>query len=82
MAAYRRDNYLTKIFNKWGIAQVDNAEKTNLAYKVQQVLKKRIAAYQLPDRSAAQKKLLQPYLPSQCLYQSSLVDFEALSFIR
>jgi trimethylamine---corrinoid protein Co-methyltransferase len=68
MAVYRRDNYLTKIFNKWGVAQVDNAEKTNLAYKVQQVLKKRIAAYQLPERSATQKKLLQPYLPSQCLY--------------
>jgi len=68
MKTYWRDNYLTKIFNKWGIAQADNAEKTNLAYKVQQVLESRIAAYQLPERSAAQKKLLQPYLPSQCQY--------------
>jgi trimethylamine--corrinoid protein Co-methyltransferase len=68
MDTYRRDNYLTKIFNKWGIAQADNAKKTDLAYKVQQVLEKRIAAYQLPERSAAQVKLLQPYLPSQCQY--------------
>ena len=68
MDTYRRDHYLTKIFNKSGIAQADNAEKTNLAYKVQQVLEGRIAAYKLPERSAAQMKLLQPYLPSQCQY--------------
>ena len=68
MDTYRRDNYMTKIFNKWGIAQADNAEKTDLAYKVQKVLESRIAAYQLPERSAEQKKLLQPYLPSQCQY--------------
>jgi trimethylamine---corrinoid protein Co-methyltransferase len=68
MDTYRRDNYLTKIFNKWGITQAGNAEKTDLAYKVQQVLERRIAAYQIPQRSAAQKKLLQPYLPSQCKY--------------
>jgi hypothetical protein len=68
MQPYRRDNYLTKTFNKWGIAQADNSRKTDLAYKVQQVLESRIAAYQLPERSAAQKKLLQPDLPSQCQY--------------
>lgn len=68
MNTYRRDNYLTKIFNKWEIAQADNPKKADLAYKVQQVLESRIAAYQLPERSAAQKKLLQPYLPSQCQY--------------
>lgn len=68
MDTYRRDHYLTKIFNKRGIAQADNGEKTNLAFKVQQVLDSRIAAYQLPERSAAQIKLLQPYLPSPCQY--------------
>lgn len=68
MDTYRRDNYLTKIFNKWGIALADNIEKTDLAYKVGKILERRIAAYQLPDRSAAQKKLLQPHLPSQCQY--------------
>jgi len=68
MDTYRRDNYLTKIFNKWGIAEAGNAEKTGLAKTVQKVLDTRIAAYQLPERSAAQEKLLQPYLPSQCKY--------------
>jgi len=68
MNTYRRDNYLTKIFNKWGIAQAENAAKTNLAHNVQKVLESRIAAYQLPERNATQKNLLQPYLPSQCQY--------------
>jgi trimethylamine---corrinoid protein Co-methyltransferase len=68
MDTYRRDNYLTKTFNKWGIAHAGNSEKTNLACKVQQVLERRITAYQLPERSTAQKKLLQPYLPSRCQY--------------
>ncbi len=66
MKTYRRDNYLTKVFNKGGISQAGNAEKSDLARKVQQVLESRIAAYQLPERSAAQKKLLQPHLPSRC----------------
>jgi trimethylamine--corrinoid protein Co-methyltransferase len=68
MDTYWRDNYLTKIFNKSGIAQADNPQEADLDYKVQQVLESRIAAYQLPERSAAQKKLLQPHLPSQCQY--------------
>lgn len=68
MDTYRRDNYMTTIFNKWGIAHVDNTSKTDLACQVQQVLERRMAAYQLPERSDAQKKLLQPYLPSHCRY--------------
>jgi len=68
MDLYRRDNYLTQLFNKRGIAQAVHAEQKDLAGKVQQVLASRIAAYQLPERTAAQKKLLQPYLPSLCKY--------------
>ncbi len=68
MATYRRDNYMTKLFNKWGMSHRDKPEKTDLAYKVQKVLEGRIAAYQLPERTAVQKKLLQPYLPSKCQY--------------
>jgi len=68
MDTYRRDNYLTKIFNKRGIAQANTAESNNLAHQVQQALADRFAAYQLPERSAAQRKLLQPYLPSPCRY--------------
>lgn len=69
MATYRRDNYMTKIFNKWGMSHGDKPEKTNLSYKVQKVLEGRTAAYQLPERTAVQKKLLQPYLPSPCQYR-------------
>lgn len=68
MDTYRRDNYLTKIFNKRGNAQANTAEYANLAHQVQQALEDRFAAYQLPERSAAQRKLLQPYLPSLCRY--------------
>lgn len=68
MATYRRDNYMTKIFNKWGMSHMDKPAKTNLAYKVQKVLEDRIASYELPERSAVQKKLLQPHLPSRCQY--------------
>jgi len=68
MATYRRDNYMTRIFNKWGMSHADKPAKTDLAYKVDKVLESRIAAYHLPEHSAAQKKLLQPYLPSQCRY--------------
>jgi trimethylamine---corrinoid protein Co-methyltransferase len=68
MDTYRRDNYLTKIFNKRGISQANTADSTSLAQQVEQALSERIAAYQLPERSAAQKKLLQPYLPSLCRY--------------
>jgi trimethylamine--corrinoid protein Co-methyltransferase len=69
MAAYRRDNYMTKVFNKWGMSQKDKPEKTDLKFKVQKVLEDRIAAYELPERSAVQKKMLQMYLPSQCQYR-------------
>ena len=68
MDSYRRDNYLTKIFNKRGIAQANATDSNSLAQQVEQVLADRIAAYQLPERSAAQRRLLQPYLPSLCRY--------------
>jgi len=68
MVTYRRDNYMTKIFDKRGIAQANTTGSSDLAQQVEQVLEERIAAYQLPERSATQRKLLQPYLPSSCRY--------------
>lgn len=68
MKTYRRDNYLTRLFNKWGVSQAANSEKTDVAANSQKVLEARIAAYQPPSRSAAQEKLLQPHLPTQCRY--------------
>ena len=69
MKTYRRDNYMTKLFNKWGMSNLDKPEKTDLKFKVQKTIEDRMAAYELPERSDAQKKLLQLYLPSQCQYR-------------
>ena len=68
MDTYRRDNYLTTVFDKRGIAQAGTEASVHLAHQVQQVLEDRFAAYESPQRSAAQRKLLQAYLPSQCRY--------------
>ena len=66
LKTYRRDNYMTQIYNKWGISSADKDEKADLAYKAEQILKNRIAAYQPPERTMAQFKLLEPHLPSPC----------------
>lgn len=69
METYRRDNYLPRVFNKNGIAQADRTKENGIVEKVRQILQERITAYQLPERSSAQKKLLQQYLPSACQYR-------------
>lgn len=66
MKTYHRDNYMTQVFNKWGIGQADNPEKSDLATISQSTIDQRIASYELPERTAAQKKILQAHLPSQC----------------
>ena len=68
MKTYRRDHYLTKIFNKQGISKANTGEKADLKDTVQKAMEARIASYQLPERSESQKKLLQTYLPSRCRY--------------
>jgi len=68
MKNYHRDNYMTKVFNKWGISQIEKDQKSNLACIAREILESRIALYELPKRSDAQKKILQPYLPSRCRY--------------
>jgi trimethylamine---corrinoid protein Co-methyltransferase len=68
MKTYHRDNYMTQVFNKWGIGQAENPEKSDLAFISQKSIDQRIASYELPERTATQKKILQPHLPSQCQY--------------
>lgn len=68
MAAYRKDHYLTEIFNKTGVSKAMSSEKITLQETVDRVIKERVNGYELPDRSASQKKLLQPYLPTKCRY--------------
>ncbi len=68
MANYRRDNYMTKIFNKWGMSHMDKPDKSDVAYKAQKALEERLASYVPPERTDAQKKLLQEHLPTVCRF--------------
>jgi trimethylamine--corrinoid protein Co-methyltransferase len=68
MKTYNRDNYMTNVFNKWGIGKAENPQKSDLSFIARQMLESRIASYVLPERSDAKKKILQPHLPSQCRY--------------
>lgn len=68
METYRRDHYLTKIFNKQGIAMANTNEKEELIDTVDKAIKERIASYELPKRDKKQIKLLQTHLPSRCQY--------------
>jgi len=65
MDTYQRDSYRTEVFNKDGIAKASGARK-DLAHHIQEIIAARIASYELPKRSAAQQKLLEPHLPSMC----------------
>lgn len=68
MKNYHQDNYMTKVFNKWGISQAEDPQKSNLDCIAREILENRIALYELPERRDAQKKILQPHLPSRCRY--------------
>lgn len=69
MAVYRKDHYLTEVFNKTGVAKANSSERITLQETVDRVIKERVNGYELPNRSASQKKLLQPYLPTGCRYE-------------
>ncbi len=68
METYRRDTYLTSVFNKWGVGSAGENEKSDLACMTERILQERVASYQLPTRDITQQKLLQPHLPSLCRY--------------
>lgn len=72
METYRRDNYLAGVFDKNGIAGAGAGAGTeaagHLTRQVENIMAERIAAYERPERTAAQKKLLQEFLPSRCRY--------------
>lgn len=68
MEAYRRDHYLTGVFNKQGIAMANTESKAELLDTVDKSINKRISAYEPPKRDERQIKLLQPHLPSLCKF--------------
>lgn len=65
---YRDEHYLSEIFSKYGVSDDMSPEKTDVNLIVKNELANRIERYQLPDLTNAQKKILQPYLPSKCKY--------------
>jgi trimethylamine---corrinoid protein Co-methyltransferase len=68
MKTYHRDNYMTQVFNKWGLSQAENPIKSDLSCIAQDLIEKRIESYILPDRTKAQMNILQPHLPNRCRY--------------
>jgi len=67
-AIYRKEQRVSHIFDKKGIDLGNNTSDVSLDTNVLKEIEKRCAAYVLPDRSKAQIKLLQAYLPTQCKY--------------
>lgn len=65
-AIYRKEQRISNIFDKKGIDPSSLSSETPVDASVSKEIKKRCAAYVLPERSKAQKDLLQRYLPSQC----------------
>lgn len=65
---YKKEHYLTKIFSKYGVSQDISPEKTDIHLKAQKEIADRIEGYTLPDITEAQKKIIQPYLPTKCKF--------------
>jgi trimethylamine--corrinoid protein Co-methyltransferase len=65
---YRKEQRITKIFDKRGIAPGNSASKEDITLNAKKEIDRRCDAYILPERSKTQKKLLSKYLPSLCKY--------------
>ena len=66
MENYRSDQYITKIFDKGGVSQAMTRGRVSLEETADRIIAERVAAYGPPKLIAAQKKLLDPFLPSVC----------------
>ena len=67
-AIYRKEQRVTNILDKTGIDLNNFSSEIPVNVNVSKEIEKRCAAYVLPDRSKAQLKQLQKYLPTQCKY--------------
>jgi len=65
---YRKEQRVTPIFNKKGIDSTNTPSESLIKFNAEKEIEKRVASYVFPERSEAQKKLLQKYLPSKCRY--------------
>jgi len=65
---YRKEQQLTKIFDKKGISSNNALSENPTHLNARTEIDRRCAEYILPERSKKQKNLLQKYLPSDCKY--------------
>lgn len=65
---YRKEQRITKIFDKRGIRTDDALTQDDIHQYAQNEIDRRRKEYVLPERSKAQKALLSKYLPSKCKY--------------
>lgn len=65
---YRKEQRITKIFDKRGIDVGNSALENPTHANVKSEIDRRCAAYVLPKRTKEQKILLQKYLPTSCKY--------------
>ena len=68
-AIYRKEQRVSPIFDKKGI-EIERTSSSEIPvdFNISKEIEKRCSAYILPDRSKAQIKQLQKYLPTQCKY--------------
>ncbi len=65
---YRKEQRITKIFDKRGITPEIPSSIPQAELNASMEIDRRCASYILPERSKAQKEILQRYLPTQCRY--------------
>lgn len=68
VSIYRKEQRITKIFDKRGIAPDNCSSKEGINLNANKEINRRCDVYILPERSKTQKELLSKYLPSQCKY--------------
>lgn len=68
VSLYRKEQRITKIFDKRGIVPGKSSSKGGMNFNAEKEINRRCAGYILPERSRTQKALLSKYLPSQCKY--------------
>lgn len=66
MENYNKDHYLTKVFSKTGLSQTNSEGSNRLKAKSKEIFKSRIESYVLPEKTKAQEKIIEKYLPKQC----------------
>ncbi len=68
VSIYRKEQRITKIFDKRGIVPSNSSSKEGMNFNANKEINRRCDDYILPERSKTQKGLLSKFLPTQCKY--------------